>query len=161
MKGKLDIDELEKLRDESIITEEQFQEICSRLQNSKDKNRDLLVNVLIGIGIFLVALGIISLFAYNWDNIPNIARVLIGLIPTFISIGLLYKYMDKKQTFYNVMVNVFSPFAFIATNAIISQTYHTQSTVFKIVIISLIMYIPIFILTKKNKREETKNEQEQ
>ena len=136
---------LMELANNNIISKEQLEKSQNYfLEKKSDKNLSTLFGA---IGVFLIALSIITLFAMNWNDIPKGIKVIISFIPIAISSVMLYKYMqteDKKLCLYT---SVFAPIAIIATNSLITQVFHMQTEIYELFFTSLLMFMPItFIL---------------
>lgn len=136
---------LMELANNNIISKEQLEKSQNYfLEKKSDKNLSTLFGA---IGVFLIALSIITLFAMNWNDIPKGIKVIISFIPIAISSVMLYKYMqteDKKLCLYT---SAFAPIAIIATNSLITQVFHMQTEIYELFFTSLLMFMPItFIL---------------
>lgn len=136
---------LTELRDNNIIYEEQYIKSLEYFDNKKITKS---ITTLFGaIGIFLIALSIITIFAINWNGISKEFKILISFIPLVITSVMLYITMTKNKKNMKLYTSIFAPVAIIATNSLISQVFHMQTEIYEIIFLSLVMYLPIaFIL---------------
>lgn len=129
-----------------IISEDTFDKAIQYF-NNQVKPAKSIVTILTGIGIFLMALSMITLFAINWDNIAKSGKVIISFLPIIgVAIMMLF-YMKKEDKKLGIYTAVFAPVAIIATNSLINQVFHMQTEVYELFFTSLMMFLPIaFIL---------------
>lgn len=136
---------LSELVDNNIISKEQLEQ-SQNYFSSRQSNKNM-STIFGAIGIFLIALSIITLFAMNWYTIPKTLKVMISFIPITVASVMLFKYMQKEDKKLQLYTSIFSPVAIIATNSLISQIFHIQTEVFELFFTSLLMFMPIaFIL---------------
>ncbi len=136
---------LTELAENHIISKEQLEKSQNYFLNKKsDKN----ISVIFGaIGIFLIALSIITLFAMNWTDIPKGIKVIISFVPIILASIMVYKYMLKEDKKFGLYTSIFAPIAIIATNSLLSQVFHMQTEIYELFFTSLLMFMPItFIL---------------
>lgn len=134
-----------ELVDNNIISNEQY-ENAKDYYNNKLNNRS--ISTIFGaIGIFLIALSIITIFAINWGNISKGIKVVISFIPLIITSIMLYISMQKDNPKNKLYTSIFAPIAIIATNSLIAQIFHIQTEIYELIFTSLLMFLPIaFIL---------------
>lgn len=137
-----------ELVDNDIITDQQ----CVTAQNYfaiKKENKSL-STIFAALGVFLIALSIITLFAMNWDSIGKTLKVIIAFVPITITGVLLYKYLRTDNKKLQLYTSIFAPVSILATNSLLSQIFHMQTEIFELFFTSLLMFMPIaFILFNK------------
>ncbi len=139
---------LTELVDNGIINDVQF--IAAQKYFGTKKESKSLSTVFGAIGIFLIALSIITLFAMNWNNIAKGLKVIISFVPLAITGYMLHKYMHKGNKKLQLYTSIFAPVSIIATNSLIAQIFHIQTEIYELFFTSLLMFLPIaFILFNK------------
>ncbi|MBR6688628.1 MAG: DUF2157 domain-containing protein [Clostridia bacterium] len=139
---------LTELVDNGIITDIQF--IAAKEHFGTKKESKSLSTVFGAIGIFLIALSIITLFAMNWNNIAKGLKVIISFVPLAITAYMLHEYMYKGNKKLQLYTSIFAPVSIIATNSLIAQIFHIQTEIYELFFTSLLMFLPIaFILFNK------------
>ena len=86
---------LDKLVSAQIITEEQKTQI---LNFDNEYNASLLQKILIGLGIFTIGIGIISIIAANWNNISDALKLTVMFTALFIT-SIIGYYITNKQEY--------------------------------------------------------------
>ena len=138
---------LEELTREAIISSEQEERAKAYFSSSK-KNSTSIVTVFTAIGILLVALSIITIFAFNWDNLSKEIKIILAFIPLIITAVMLYITMKKDTNKWKIYTSIFSPIAILATNSLISQIFHIQTEIFEIILLSMVMFLPIVAILR-------------
>lgn len=138
-------DRLLELVNNDIISSEQYSNAKEYYHNKKENKS---ISIIFGaIGVFLMALSIITLFAINWGNISKVIKVFISFIPLVITSVMLYISMTKDNKKIQLYTSIFTPVGIIATNSLITQVFHIQTEIYELIFTSLIMFLPIaFIL---------------
>ena len=95
-KYKLLDNKLLELVDNNIISDEQYQEANQYFYNTK-KERISIITIFTAIGIFLMALSIITIFAFNWNDIPKVIRIIVSFVPITITGIMMYIFMKKRR----------------------------------------------------------------
>ena len=137
---------LTELSQNEIISVEQ----CS---NAKDyflkqtKADKSLITIFMSLGFLLVSLGVITLFAINWDQLAKGMKVLVSFLPLVVTAIMLFYTMKKDDEKLKVYTSIVAPISILATNSLISQIFHIQSETYELFFTSLLMFMPItFIL---------------
>ena len=139
-------DKLLELVNNNIISNDQYSNAKDYFYNKKSERKSV-VTIFLALGVLLVALSIITIFAVNWDELSKSIKVIISLIPLVLTSIILYISMYKNDTRIKLYTSIFAPIAILATNSLISQIFHMQTEVYELIFISLIMFLPIaFIL---------------
>lgn len=136
---------LNELADNNIISYEQFENAKNYFTNRKEKSA---VTIFGAIGILLIALSIITLFAINWDSIPISLKTIISFVPILITAIMLYFYLKTENNSLKLYTSIFAPISIIATNSLISQVFHIQTEIYELFLICLLMFLPITIILK-------------
>ncbi len=136
---------------EGILTQEGAQTLLVRYQDNKPETASsgkTLNMVFSLLGFALVGLGIISILAYNWDNLGHMERTILAfsclLIAQLFSMFAKYYKRDDKallegsSIFWFLMVG--------ASLAIIGQTYHLGGNVFDFIFIWLLLSFAIMFI---------------
>lgn len=144
---------IEELKEQNLITTSEYDSICSHYKFEREKNPDKLVNNLIGLAVFFIAISIITIFAINWEEFGITTRAILSYIPLFILIGIfgftVFEKDDAKRNTKKIILSIFAPIAIIASNALIDQTFQIQTTFYDIIVNSMWAFIPIVIYTLK------------
>lgn len=137
---------MNELVENDIISNDQY-ENAMLFFNKQIKPGKSIVTILTGIGIFLMALSMITLFAMNWENIAKSGKVFISFLPIIGVAIMMFFYMKKEDKKFGVYTAVFAPVAILATNSLINQVFHMQTEVYELFFASLMMFLPMaFIL---------------
>ena len=135
---------LVELTDNNIISNEQLENAKNYFSSEKEKS---VVTIFGAIGILLIALSIITLFAINWDSIPISIKTLISFVPIIITSIMLFFYLKTEKSSLRLYTSIFAPVSIIATNSLISQIFHIQTEIYELFFTCLLMFLPItFIL---------------
>ena len=137
---------LTELNQNEIISEEQCTNAKSYFikQTKADKS---LITIFMSLGFLLVSLGVITLFAMNWEHIAKEMKVLISFLPLVITAIMLFFTMKKDDNKLKVYTSIVAPISILATNSLISQIFHIQTEIHELFFTSLLMFMPIaFIL---------------
>ena len=137
---------LTELNHNEIISEEQ----CANAKNyfvKQTKADKSLITIFMSLGFLLVSLGIITLFAINWEHIAKGMKVLISFLPLVITAIMLFFTMKKDDDKLKIYTSIVAPISILATNSLLSQVFHIQTEIYELFFTSLLMFMPIaFIL---------------
>lgn len=122
-------DELPKLTQENIITDEIAEKIHQHYQMDEllaQQSLSFFTIILASIGSLLIGGGIILIFAYNWDNIDRPMRTVLAFTPLVIAqiLTVMALYPKKRGTAWREVAGVLLFFGVAAAISIIGQTYH-------------------------------------
>ena len=136
---------LVELKENNIISNEQLEKANDFFLEKK--NNKSLSTIFGAIGIFLIALSIITLFAMNWNDISKTIKVIVSFIPIAITSIMLFKYIEKEDKKLGLYTSIFAPISIVATNSLIAQIFHIQTEMHELFFTSILMFMPItFIL---------------
>ncbi len=139
-------DRLLELVNNDIISNEQYVNAKEYYYNKKANKS---ISTIFGaIGVFLMALSIITIFAINWGDISKGIKVIISFIPLVITSVMLYIYMIKNDKKIQLYTSIFAPIGIIATNSLIAQVFHIQTEIYELILTSIIMFMPIAFILK-------------
>ena len=138
---------LEELNRENIISTEQTLKAKEYFSNFKKEGTSI-TTIITAIGILLVALSMITIFAFNWDNLSKEIKIVLAFIPLILTAVMLFFTMKKDDTKLKLYTSIFAPIAIIASNSLISQIFHIQTEIYEILFLCLLMFLPIAIILR-------------
>ena len=136
--------------DESIISEDQAQQICRRydVDYYQHKNASLGYRVLLGLGYLFVGLAVITILGANWDDIPRPVRmgglVLLTLATQFFGMK---KYLSGQHAG-GAGVFLLGNFFFGAAIILIAQIYHLGEHMPDGIFLWAIGTLPLALITR-------------
>ena len=137
------IDEkLKELSQINIISEEQYQ-MANNYFNKDIKEKMSIATIFTAIGVLLMALSMITIFAFNWDTIFKEVKIAVAFIPILITIVMLYFTLKKEDSKMKLYTSIVAPIAILATNSLLTQIFHIQTEIYELILTSLIMFLPI------------------
>lgn len=145
MKNKIILTELKRLSDNNIITDETLEKVRKYYENEK-KGKSFSTYLTI-IGLIMISLGVILLFAYNWSHLTRITKAILILFVLIFSQGLFgYTLVKNKNWMSGAAVFVFAMSGLsIAT---ISQMYNISGSDTNYYMVWLLLNIPNLYLSK-------------
>ena len=135
-------DSLLELNQNNIISEEQLLN-AKKYFEKENQSKTSIITIFTSIGVLLVALSIITLFAINWENIGKTIKVLIAFVPIIITAIMMFFYMKNGNEKLKTYTSIFAPISILATNSLIGQVFHIQMETYEMFFISLLMFLPI------------------
>ncbi len=104
------------------------------------------------IGAVSIGLGIILLFAYNWDKLNRMQRILMAFAPLIISCGLLgwSIFTDKKSLVIREGFSVFNMLSVGGAMALMTQIYHFSGDIDNLLLTWMILSLPLVYLMSSN-----------
>ena len=109
--------EIARLANEGLINKEQEKEILDSYSLNKSSDFPFLVIF----AFIFIGLSILTLVAYNWEQIPNIFKTFLLLTALFSThLGIFY----SKSPLFKQSFGILSSFVLLANIALISQIYH-------------------------------------
>lgn len=138
---------LSELSSKEIITEEQCVSALNYFEKQIKSDKSM-ITIFTGIGLLLVALGVITLFAINWSLIPKIIKIMISFIPIIITAIMLFFTMKSDSSKMKIYTSIIAPLSILATNSLIAQVFNIQMEIYQMFFISLLMFMPITFILK-------------
>lgn len=137
---------IEELVEHDIISSQQSMEardfFAAKVKQGKSAG-----TILAGIGVLLIALSVITLFAVNWDMLSKSVKIGISFLPIMITAVMMYFCMDRTNKKMVLYTSIFAPASILATNSLIGQVFHAQTEIYELIFTSLLMFMPIvFVL---------------
>ncbi len=125
---------------EGIVTQESAKILLTRYEREKSSQRSSGMAFSL-LGFALVGLGIISILAYNWDELGHLERTLLAIILLVgaQAFGLLVKHYKPNDTALLEGSGIFWFLMMGASLAMIGQTYHLGGTVFDFLSVWLLL----------------------
>lgn len=139
-------EKLNELKANNIISNEDCLNAKEFYGETKENSPRSMVTIITAIGVLLLGLSIITLFAFNWDNLSVGIKSLVAFIPLMITAIMLYITLNKDDKRWEIYTSIFGALAIISTNALISQIFHIQTTAQDLIFLSLIMFVPILAI---------------
>lgn len=142
-------DELPELVAKGILTQECEGKIRKYYSEEKSAYRIPVILIICGVvGALLIGLGIISLFAHNWDEFSRFTRAILSFVPLVIGQGLALWALCKRPlssgfkegtaTFLSLMVG--------ASISLISQTYNIPGDTGTFILTWMFLIVPLVYL---------------
>ena len=142
--------EIETWYSEGVIGSETAQQLKVRYVLLQQDQRPLGLIILGSLGALLTGMGVISLLAANWGDIPRDFRAVISFLPLVICYGIAlygYKKMDSSLAFCEPL-GIFWGLSIGAGIALISQTYHLPGDMSSFVLTWMLLMVPVIYLTR-------------
>ncbi|MDD5409226.1 MAG: DUF2157 domain-containing protein [Candidatus Omnitrophica bacterium] len=138
--------ELPGLVEKDVLSQEAADKIRQFYGEVKNPGRMNVGLVIFGtIGAFLIGLGIILLFAHNWDQLPRLSRAVLSLSPLIIGqILALWVLLKKPQSgALKESTATFLSLAVGAAIALISQTYNIHGDAATFILTWMLLILPL------------------
>jgi len=134
-----------------VITEqnaEQIRQYYGRMADAGKKRTALIVCSVIG--FLLIALGIVSLIAHNWDQLGRAVRAVLSMLPSLLGIGLTFFALSQKKAnpglkegsaaFLSLMIG--------ASLALVCQTYNIAGDTRDFVLTWMVLSLPLVYIAE-------------
>lgn len=140
--------DIQELTDNHVIDQETADRIAQYYQSRK-KTINLSTIICIVAAIF-VGSGVISIIAFNWDDLPNFLRLLIALVPlSASSYGCYYALKNKMdQKPWMESMGILQWLGYAASFAIINQIYQIQLDFDGFACIMLLLTLPFLFIMR-------------
>lgn len=137
---------LRELAQKGYIENEQLERIESEYLTESNKRNALMLTFAL-FGILFVGLGIISIFAFNWEYIPKWGKVIIAFIPLLCIQSLLYwKWKTEGSKIWIQSLCLGEGIAFLFAVGLINQVYQISVGLDIILLITFIIMLPVIYL---------------
>jgi uncharacterized membrane protein len=144
--------ELQELLNANVVTEETAEKIRHYFNEKQQKNQNKLSSVFGILGAILVGLGIILVFAHNWDNLSQITKIMLSFL--LLLIGQLfcgYSLLKKSEsTAWRETSSVFLFFAIGASISLIAQVYNIPGDIDSFMITWMLLSLPLVYLLQSS-----------
>ena len=142
---------LSEWAEEGLISPDQHERILSYEKNRsrKDKSKWVLYGFMI-LGISVLAIGIVSLIAANWESIsPSVKLAGNFVILTAAAFATYKMYGGSNDALSDAVMSLFSLLC-LSSIALISQIFHTGGELYQALTLWLIIIFPLSVFSKKN-----------
>jgi uncharacterized membrane protein len=143
--------ELPVLEAEGIVSTEISEQLKNHYGELPVTDKSKLILILFSVlGALSISAGILSIVAYNWDDLPKVQRLIISLIPLFICQFFSYKLLTRKKydeaiALYEVN-SLFLITTFYAAFALVTQIYHVSNDISVFLQVSILLTIPVLYI---------------
>lgn len=147
----VDKSQIEQWLKEGTITKEQAAKmLADTSQYKKEQSSNKLIIAFSIIGAILLGIGVILFISSNWQQMPNIVKVLILLSSTAGSYYAGYMFKYQRQTLVKVGASLIflGALLFGATIFLIAQMYHINANSHTLILIWLIGIVPLVYALK-------------
>lgn len=142
--------ELPGLREKQLIDEQTHDRLKNHYQGqlaAASAPQNFLMTVLVGLGICMIAGGVISLLAYNWDMLPKASRIFIALIPLLGGAACgAYTIAKGKDARWRECSAVLTMAGVVCFTALISQIYHIGGSLRDFMMLVLLVTLPLLYI---------------
>ena len=144
--------ELPDLVQAEVITEETAQKIKEYYNSQPNQSANRLFIVFGILGSLLVGMGIVLILAHNWDTLPKIAKLSIGLFPLLIGQGLVAYVVLKRpeDKAWREGSATFLFFAIAISISIVSQVYNIEGDLGGFLFIWMCLSLPIVYILRSS-----------
>ncbi|MCK5581312.1 MAG: DUF2157 domain-containing protein [Candidatus Omnitrophica bacterium] len=141
--------ELPVLIKQGILSNESAEKVRQYYGDINPKNKAQIALAIFGVvGAVCVGLGIILLFAYNWDDLTRMQRTSLAFAPLLLSNALLCWaiFKNKQSLAIREGFSVFNMLAIGGAIALISQIYHLPGDIDSFLLTWMLLSIPLVYL---------------
>lgn len=146
--------ELPELEEKGILSSGSVTDLQSHYQAQLDTQKKFNpVFVITGVlGALLVGAGIISVFAYNWDNLSRPMRIFFSFMPLLIAQGIFtYTFFRNRDSLaWREASSGFLMLMLLSSLSLIAQTYQLGGDVMDLILTWLILSIPLLYLLRSS-----------
>ncbi|MFV8340789.1 DUF2157 domain-containing protein [Flavobacterium sp. XS2P39] len=144
--------ELQELLKANVVTEETAEKIRHYFRQKKEEEQNKISSVFGILGAILVGLGIILVFAHNWDNLSQITKTILSFLPLIIGQLLCgYSLLKKPEsTPWRETSSVFLFFAIGASISLIAQVYNIPGDIDSFLLTWMLLGLPLVYLLKSS-----------
>lgn len=146
------INELPELLKANIISEETAEKIRLHYSKKNSENRNKIPVVFGILGAILVGLGVILVFAHNWDDLSRVAKTMLSFFPLVLGQFFCGYTLLKKsdQPAWQESSSVFLFFAVGAGISLISQVYNIPGDLNSFIISWMLLSLPLVYLLQSS-----------
>ena len=141
--------EIPSLIEKGVLNDESATKLRSHYgEPSKTASYNTIFIISAILGSLLIGLGVILVFAYNWDNFSRGARTVLSFVPLLVAQAFYaYAFFKKKDSI--PWIEATSGFLMLmlgSTLALIGQTYNTDSTLSEYLFTWMLLSIPLMYI---------------
>jgi uncharacterized membrane protein len=144
--------ELQELLKANVVTEETAEKIRQYFNKKQEGSQNRLSSVFGIVGAILVGLGIILVFAHNWDNLSRLTKIVLSFLPLII--GQLfcgYSLLKKSESLaWRESSAVLLFFAVGSSISLIAQVYNITGDLNSFLMIWMLLCLPLVYLLKSS-----------
>lgn len=130
----------------SLLTPEQAKNIS--LFESSQSNTSWVIRGFLLLGVIVINIGIISVIAANWQNIPNFVKLFNNFFLLNLLAGGVYYAWQKKKPILSEVLIVFVMLFCLASIGLISQIYHTGGELYQALMLWSIITAGVAAISK-------------
>jgi uncharacterized membrane protein len=144
------LEELPLWKQEGIIDEQTEKKLASRYAFTLSEKGNLFTAIFASLASVLIGVGIISLFATNWEAFDKTAKTIISFVPLVVGAVLFWVTVIKKsnQLAWRESTSGFLMLAFGASMGLVSQIYHLGGTLDDFLTAWLLFSLPLVYILR-------------
>lgn len=144
--------ELEELLHANVVTTETAEKIREYFHQKKEENHNRLSSIFGILGAILVGLGIILVFAHNWDNLSRLTKIILSFLPLLVGQLLCgYSILKKSEsTVWKETSSIFLFFAIGASISLVAQVYNIPGDLDSFIITWMLLSLPLVYLLQSS-----------
>lgn len=144
--------ELEELLEANVLTTETAERIREYFHQKREENHNRLSSIFGILGAILVGLGIILVFAHNWDNLSRLIKIILSFLPLLIGQLLCgYSILKKSEsTVWKETSSVLLFFAIGASISLVAQVYNIPGDINSFIISWMLLSLPLVYLLQSS-----------
>jgi uncharacterized membrane protein len=144
--------ELEELLQANVLTTETAEKIREYFHQKKEENHNRLSSIFGILGAILIGLGIILVFAHNWDNLSRLTKIILSFLPLLIGQLLCgYSILKKSEsTVWKETSSVLLFFAIGASISLVAQVYNIPGDINSFIISWMLLSLPLVYLLQSS-----------
>lgn len=141
--------EVNQWEKERIISSQQAQLLQQRYRAQATKHSQNLLQIILSvIGALLIGVGIVSILAFNWDNLPETLRMIIAFLPLVFSYLLMFYTIKNKASSaaWCEGAAIANTAGIFASLAMLSQVFHVSASLDNYFLLSAMLILPTIYL---------------
>ena len=144
--------ELQELLNAKVVTTETAEKIREYFHQKKEENQNRLSSIFGILGAILIGLGIILVFAHNWDNLSRLTKIILSFLPLLIGQLLCGFSLLKKSesTVWRETSSVLLFFAIGASISLVAQVYNIPGDLNSFIISWMLLSLPLVYLLQSS-----------
>ncbi|MFE3870611.1 DUF2157 domain-containing protein [Flavobacterium sp. ZS1P70] len=144
--------ELQELLKVNVVTAETAEKIRQYFDEKQEENQNKLSSVFGILGAIFVGLGVILVFAHNWDTLSRLIKTLLSFLPLIIGQLICgYSLLKKSEsTAWRESTGVILFFAVGSSISLIAQVYSISGDLNSFLLIWMLLCLPLVYLLKSS-----------